>query len=529
MSKSLTYLSRFVTASGMRRREFFITLGTGVLGLAAASFLTGCNRSQSGEGGGGGTPAAPPAGLSNFTIMTNSSDPLLVTAKTSDGRVVECFGTRGVSGKPTVIDQIFLRSDNGDAIRYDLDSTGRPIKMIAIDGTQFLLNWTSSTTAAATIISSDGTAQVNTTVDFGPASKAAALGLSSFAPNTTPTKKNGSLPRGGRRITLQLDPPQAGAMKSPAMLGAQTDADMSVLAGTILAAQGGGACTVRVTSCDLPEENADVYVVVNTDGQFKKFLGSFRASRVTAGIYQATIPTNLAPSINPSEICESLADALGNVCDVGFSAPGVPEALCLQISVAVALTFIGAPIAAGIETACLSVTSGLDLYCNTVGASPAPGGPSIADTLCKADALNRTFVDDILLTPKMACLPTACVGGSRLVPGQGPFPDLSVNLGSNTLVRSLTLTPPSPSAKQGYVGTADISCLPIGTTVTMSIVGTDGYQDETSITVPSAQRNGTFTLSVPGAETSGIRDTVTVLVKRPDGQSVTRTASLVFG
>lgn len=520
MSKDLNDLSRIVMAGGMRRRELLITLGTGALGLAVAFFLKGCNRSQSSEGGGGGVPAAPPAGLSNFTIMTNSSDPLLVTAKTSDGRMVEFFGTRDVSGKPTVVDQIFIRSDNGDAIRYDLDSTGRPTKMIAIGGTQFLLNWTSSTTAAVTVISSDGTAQVNTTVNFVPALNNAAGGLSEVAPTATTTQKNGSAPRGGRRIALQFSPPQTGSI--------QTDADTNALAGTILAAQGVGVCTVRVTSCDLPEENAEVYVFVNTDGPSKKFLGQFRASRVSAGIYQATIPTNLAPSINPSAICESLAGALGNACTLQKLAGGA-LALCTQISIAVAITGIGTLVAGEIEVACLAVTGGLTLYCISLGASPAPGGPKLVDVLCKADVLNRTFVDDILLSPNVACLPTTCVGGTRQAPGQGPYPDLSVNLGSNTHVRSLTLNPPSPSAKQAYIGTADISCLPTGTTVTMSIVGTDEYQDETSITVPSAQRNGTFTLSVPGAEESGILDTVTVLVKRPDGQSITRTASLVFG
>lgn len=528
MSKRLNYLSRFVTAGGMRRREFLITLGTGALGLAVASFLNGCNGSESGEGGGGGAPAAPPAGLSNFTIMTNSSDPLLVTAKISDGRVVEYFGTRDVSSKPTAVDQIFIRSDNGDAIQYDLDSTGRPTRMIAIDGTQFLLNWTSSTTVAVTVITSDGTAQVNTTVDFEQASNNVAVGLSSLAPTVPTPRNNGSPSRGGRRVTLQLGPPQTGALKSSEMLGAHTDADISALARTILAAQGVGTCTVRVTSCDLPEENAEVYVIVKTDDQFKRFLGQFRASRVTAGIYQATIPSNVAPSINPREICESLAGALGKVCDGVFTVPLLAETLCSQIASALALTAIAAPTALAITAVCGSVTLGLDLYCNTLAVS-SPGGLSRADILCKADALNRIF-GDILLSPRVVpCLPTACVGATRQALGQGPYPDLSVDLGSNTHVRSLTLNPPSPSAKQAYIGTADIFCLPTGTIVTMSIVGTDGYQGQTSKTVLSAQRNGIFTLSVPGAEESGILDKVTVLVKRPDGQSITRVASLVFG
>lgn len=61
----------------------------------------------------------------------------------------------------------------------------------------------------------------------------------------------------------------------------------------------------------------------------------------------------------------------------------------------------------------------------------------------------------------------------------------------------------------------------------LSIVGTDGYQDTTSTSITSAQREGIFTLSVPGAE-SGIQDTVTLKINRLDGQGFTYTASLVF-
>ena len=525
MSKDLNDLSRIVMAGGMRRRELLITLGTGALGLAVAFFLKGCGSSQSDEGGGGGAPAAPPAGLSNFTIMTNSSDPLLVTAKTSDGRVVEYFGTRDVSGKPIAIDQIFIRSDNGDAIRYDLDSTGRPTKMIAIDGTQFLLNWTSSTTAAVTVITSDGTAQVNTTVDFVQASNNVALGLSSLAPIATTIQKTGSAPRGGGRITLQLGPPQTGAIKSSAMLGAQRDAGISALAGTVLAAQGVGTCTVRVTRCELPDDHGqEVYVNVMDSGS-KKVLDRFPARKVSAGIYQATIPTDLAPSINLKDVCGSVVDVIGHACTLQKTAGG-GGALCIGISVAIAITGIGLLVAAQIEAACLLVTAQLTVACPSLNAA----GPKLVDVLCNADVLNRTYVGDIALTPHVPCYATGfCVGGAtRSAPGQGPFPDLSINHGSETRIESYTLNPTSPSAKQGYVGTVAISCLPAGTTVTMSIVGTDNYQDETSITVPAAQLNGTFALSVPGAEESGIRDTMTVLVKRTDGKSITRTAWLVF-
>lgn len=530
VSKHKSNLSRSVISLGMRRREFLITLGIGSLGLAAASFLKGCSGSESGGGGGG--VSVPPTGSvnSNFTIMTNSSDPLLATAETSDGRVMEFYGTRDVSGKPSSVDQIFIRSANGDAIQYDLDSTGRPTKIFAVDGTQFLLNWISPTEVALAVISSDGTTQVNTTVDFTQASNNAALELASLTATATTTQKDGSTPRGGRRVTLQFSPRQTRAIQSFKTVGDQKSAGISPLMGAIQTAQGvgDGTCTVQVTSCELPEENADVYVDVLDDDADRKFLGQFRATRVSAGTYQATIPTDRAPTINPSEICQDLAFKLGIICDVAFTTPGAAAFFCLRLGIVLASTVILAPIALKITAACSAVTFGFDLYCNTIGGGPVPGAESLVDLLCKAKTLNRTFISDIILQPRVIGLPNSIVGASATAPGQGPYPNLTVNLGSKTAVRSFTLTPSSPGAGVGYVGTADIFCLPAGTTVTLSVIGTDEYQDTTSTTIPLAQREGTFTLSVPGAE-SGIQDTVTLAVIRSDGQNLTYTASLVFG
>lgn len=526
MEEDLNHKVQAAAMSGLRRREFLVALGSGALGLAVVSILKGCSGSQS---GGGSSSSVPPAGsVSNFTIMTNSSDPLLATADTSDGRVIEFYGARDASGKPTSVNQMFIRSENGEAIRYDLDATGRPTKMVAVDGTQFLLNWISPTTVAVTVISSDGTTQVNTSVDFTQSSKSPAIGLASLAATAPPSQKNEGVPRGGQRITLKYSPSQTGVMQTSKVASAQTSAGISALGAIqIPQAAGAGACFVEVKSCELPEENADVYVVALENDVSRKFLGQFRATKVSAGIYQATIPTDVAPSINPSEICQDLAGMLGNICDVAFTTPGAAEFLCLRISVAVASTGIGLLIAGQIEAACLAVTAGFDFYCNTIGGGPVPGSDTLVDRLCNAKALDRTFVSDIILQPRVIGLPNSIVGASVIAPGQGPYPDLTVDLGSKTTVRSLRLTPPSPGAGVGYVGTADIFCLPAGTTVTLSIVGTDGYQDTTSTSITSAQREGAFTLSVPGAE-SGIQDTVTLEINRLDGQNITYTASLVF-
>jgi hypothetical protein len=71
-------------------------------------------------------------------------------------------------------------------------------------------------------------------------------------------------------------------------------------------------------------------------------------------------------------------------------------------------------------------------------------------------------------------------------------------------------------------------CLKLGSTVTISVEGTDGYTASNVTTINETQQAGTFNLTVPGAETAGIQDVVTLTVLLPDGTKITRTAQLIF-
>ena len=62
----------------------------------------------------------------------------------------------------------------------------------------------------------------------------------------------------------------------------------------------------------------------------------------------------------------------------------------------------------------------------------------------------------------------------------------------------------------------------------MEIVGTDGYSDSKTITIGASETmQYKATLKVPGAE-SGVKDVCTVTAVTPDGETVTKKASLVF-
>jgi hypothetical protein len=133
------------------------------------------------------------------------------------------------------------------------------------------------------------------------------------------------------------------------------------------------------------------------------------------------------------------------------------------------------------------------------------------------------------LTPYAHAIPNNAVGESLQVSaaGQGPW-SLSVDMEIATTIRALDLSPSHPAEGQSYVGTVEVVCIPAGSSVRMSIVGTDGYTDSVLHAVPDTQKVGTFELWVPGAE-AGVRDVVTVEILLPEGDTLTKTASLVFG
>jgi hypothetical protein len=286
--------------------------------------------------------------------------------------------------------------------------------------------------------------------------------------------------------------------------------------------------TIQVLKCGGPSTQTLTVSVRVTDAA-GGYLAQFPAYPSTGGTYSATIPSGLAPTLNPSSICESIASAVGNVCDWIISQPAAPAIICSSLAAAVAATGPLAVVLAGpIGDACFSVAAGLELYCATLGGSPVPGAPSPIDAICRAPELNRTFTADIRLAPVALGLPNDLIGPSVIAPGAGPYPTLRLDLGSKPAVRSLVLTPPNPHGGQSYTATVQLSCLPTGTEVKLSVVGTDNYTDSATQRIGATQQSGTFTLNVPGGGT-GIRDVVTVSVAAPNAPVVTFTAALVFG
>jgi len=425
---------------------------------------------------------------SNFVVMTNAEDPLIVNYA-KDGNSVEFFGQRDIEGVPTKVDKVIV-SNSTDTTIYDLDESGRPIKVATQNGTQYEFNWITAQKAVLTILSGDGLTQINTSIDF-----------------TDGSLKSNGISNVSKRIKkplrLTFSTPEIKSFKSTASEG---------------------NCTVNVNSCGVPTY-ADVMVFVKRENG--QTLGVFPTKSSAKGIYTTTIPTNLAPTMNPSEICNSIVAALEPACMLN-DVPGFPLYLCSSISAALAASGVGAPAAALILASCSSVAAGIEFYCTTIGYSPVPGTPSIADQICNSQTLNRTITEDIVIIARATSLPYNTYSLGKLAKGSGPFPDLSIEISTKTAIRTLKLIPSSPIANQDYVAEGNIFCLVEGSTVKLSIVGSDGYSDSMEYAVTTTLPEGFFTLTVPGGD-QGVNDVVTLEITLPDGNVLTRTASLVFG
>jgi hypothetical protein len=435
---------------------------------------------------------------SDLVVMTNAADPLLLIAKAQNNKTIEVYGLRDELGTPIQLTDVLIKGQTESEItHYKYDNQNRLSKIITSNNTQFLFNWIAEQKAAVTVLANNGNTQLNTVIDFS-AQMSATLSNNMQVQKKTGTKRS-KLP-----LKLEYSSVSSKSTSSSNTIAALADPSSSV--------------TINVNRCGVPAD-ADVMLSVRlVDGES---LATLPTNKVGTGLYTTTIPTNLAPTINPSKICNQLENVLGYGCTA------LPF-LCPAIEAVLLATGAGASVAVPVGIACAEATAGFAIYCETLGGDGTPGGgDSVLKKLCDAPGLNRTFTQDIILRPYALGLPTNIFGDSQRVPGSGPFPALNIVLGATPKIESLQLTPSAPAAGQNYVANVDVFCVTQGSQVTLTVVGSDGYTDSATYSITSTQSQGRFSLTVPGADT-GVQDVVTVKITLADGTILTRTASLVF-
>lgn len=432
--------------------------------------------------------------LPTFELYINPSDPLLLSVEGEDGTKIEYFGSKDASGLATSLETIFYTDANGDESVIEVDENGRPTRILTPIGDVLTFDWLSETEVVAGLVSADGELQVSTVVDVS--------GSGSPQPIAVPTLAVQGAPRGGLSIE---------AIAAPTAISA-TPALLTATSGSV----------VTVKKCDdEPVENATVKMIVQPDSGVSFVVP---ATYIGAGNYEAAIPTK---DVNAGETAESICESVLDVLSLCFLVEPIPPAgitqICLGLAAAVDLA-LGGPTGEGaaIFAACNAGLLGYQAACKA-NPSPAPGAPGLLDVLCAniGDIVDRAIGEDYLLTP-IVSVPGQ---GNFTAPAQsalvsGPFPSFNVETGDEVEIASFTVSPADPGPGQSYVATVNIECAPPNSTVTISVVGTDGFTSSTTCQISS---DGVCTLNVPGGA-AGVSDVVTVSV----AGGPTRTVGLVF-
>lgn len=447
----------------------------------------------------------------------NPAEPIILDVSNDKGESVVLMGVKNSSGYPELLQQMRITTlDEENPTEVYFDNEQRVIEMIASNGVRFQFDWLSDSEAALTLIEPNTNEQLNTVVDFSKQ-------------NLTNEKASNQSSSSKKRIEkseLSIEPILK--MNVPSQTKALAGTDGGIV-GDVYLEQCGGAGTAQCW--------VDVYDYSELSGSFGKgrFRGRFTCTKVGDGHYQYQLPSNYHVHHNIADYCDAINDVVSTICDVNaYTAPGSgsKQYICLAISAALASGIVSAPVAAGFLAACEATSAALDISCSLIngGMDLPDGSPTLVDGLCGLlREMDYTWDTPLLLIPVVNALPSNIYGTAQIYRANDYLDYMRVTWGGKPTINSFTLVPPAPAHGVSYNAIAELYCLPTGTSVTMDIVGTDGYSDSQTSTVNSGENiNYRAVLYVPGAQYSGVQDVCTVTAITPNGETISKKASLVF-
>ena len=450
--------------------------------------------------------------LANF----NPNEPVIIDVSNKEGQSVIIMGAKDSQGYAEDIEQIVITLPEEENPTEVFFGENKKIKeMIAPNGVRFQFDWLSDSEIALTLIDPNTNEQLNTLVD---------LSNQDNQVKTDATRSVNTTSRIGSS-TFTLEP--------------ITEPVSPISSKMRTRASGGIVGNVYVEQCGAPTTAqcwVDVYDYSTLTGSFGrgKYRGRFACTKVGEGHYQFQLPENYNVHHNIADYCDAINSVVSKICGLNaWTAPGsgAKQFMCLQISAALASGIVSAPVAAGFLVACETTSVALDAGCALLnGNMDLPeGAPNLGDGLCAAlREIDYTWDTPLLLQPVVNALPSCIYGTAQIYEADGNLKDMKITWGGNPTINSFKLVPSAPAQGVSYQAIAELYCLPIGTKVTMDIIGTDGYIDSKTTTINTGENlNYKATLSVPGAAT-GVKDVCTVTAVTPKGETVTKKASLVF-
>jgi len=426
--------------------------------------------------------APKPVAASDITLFSEPTAPELLSFKASDGSLVTFYGTKDPNAITTSVTSAILQTPAPNPQRYfTIFGDGRPTGFVTPDGHRFGFEWTSDTQVVVSVVTPDGEVQA---------------------------KHSFTLPL-PQTATVAIVP------QSQQLTHSSTSASLSSLinsADLIVA-----TLTANVTACGDPVSGALTTAAFTAALSGSTYGGVM--DEISPGVYQRQFP-NFPAAIDPTTIensCTAIVEPIENVCNVlqPDGAPSLSNFMtdgggCLALAVDAGV--LGGPgVAAGVLAACVAIFKTTDTAC----------GLAKADALCSdISAVHNLFdPDGVHVEVTAQATGFAPATNSLDIPGSTTAASVDVALSGPPTVQFFSTTPIDPAPFQGYVATANLTCLGPQMAITLSISGTDGY---TQSDVCGAGVN-VCSMSVPGGA-AGVVDTISVSV----GASVLRTIQLVF-
>lgn len=489
----------------------------------------------------------------NTTVVlhTSPADPAIVTITTPEGDTLTALGAKTEDGVATSVDTLVFNDQSGNQSITTINSNNNlPERVTSSDGTSVMFVWNDELDSVqVTGVSSNGDTQATINVDL--------LELNSTESNST---ESGNLLaiaasqktfRTESRRIRSLEARKTAELVYHQSMHIETSfvkARNKKAAGSLVTTQ------INVESCNIPEPDAQVFAIVrqnfvqtstSTTFSSEETLTAFATG--TPGQFKIRIPSPCEPgtSINNQveELCMEISDTLDITCREFRRLPNRLSSgfrICREIETAVDEITEQLPgVSVNVFRTCLQAFFTFNSYCSSPFFRSRNLGDTTSNTICsQVEAATDPFEDlvgttDIFLQP-YAIFPSGNrVDATGIVitlnPGDsGPLSQNFVIPNDNTVpeIILLTVNPPDPAPGEDYVATATLRCTTDMSFISMTIVGSDGFQDSNSC-------SGAVTvcvLNVPGAAEL-VRDVVTVTVtdsSQGPGFQTSRVVSIVF-
>lgn len=444
-------------------------------------------------------------------INTDAASSEIMKVATATQDTITYYGYKNQDGTTANIYTIEYSTHDGINNIIDLDENGKPVSITNSVGASLTFEWISETSAVVNAHSQSDNYFISTVVDFASPQQP-------HLTNSKITKSSISVRNDDLKVEIKKNKDNWRNISNQLKTRIQYDPDDYFF-----------SCQevwLWIYQCS-SSYNAKNYIIMKNATNGVTIGKLMNPEYMAKGNYRYFLPYSSYPSsATNKELCANIDNALRNVEQVlsGILGPAIGDsgALIVALNAAAMTTGIGMIPAVITDAIVLAVTAadcGLQLINEN-------GGISRLMEWANSEWYYKEYIiSDLILTPVGYTQAKTVMGEPQRVTPDDNNILITLDMQGDPVIDAFTLNPSHPGQEVSYTATADFHCIPEGSTITLSIVGTDGYSN--SIT-ESISESGSAVLYVPGAA-AGVYDLCNVVINMPFGESLTMQASLVFG